>query len=83
MNEVEQMAEHKLANTTNRSVVGVMNEFAFLADAHRGASVELDLIGLSTTLAGTPCGPLRSRPGLPDRELQALVAAGLDVTLGG
>jgi hypothetical protein len=72
--EVEQMAEHKLAKTANRSVVGTMNEFEFLAEAHRDSGDELNLLRLSVDLAGTPCGPLRSRTGFPDRELQALVA---------
>ena len=74
--EMERMADHKLAKTSNRSVVGTMNEFAFLAEAHRDAGNELDLLQLSVNLAGTPCGPLRSRTGFPDQELQALVAGG-------
>lgn len=74
--EMEQMVNHKLAKTTSRSVVGTMNEFAFLAEAHRDAGNEPDLLRLSVKLAGTPCGPLRSKNGFPNQELQALVAGG-------
>jgi hypothetical protein len=71
--ERREMTEVRLAPTANRSVVGVMNEFTFLADAHRDRGVPLDLLGLSLRLAGTPCGPLYQRHVSPDRELAALV----------
>jgi hypothetical protein len=64
------MVEHLLAKTANRSVLGMMNEFSYLADAHGRATA--DLLRLSLTLARTPCGPLRSRSGYPDREVSAL-----------
>ena len=71
--EGREMAEVRLARTANRSVVGIMNEFVFLAqaDRHRGASP--DLIELSLRLAATPCGPLYQRHVSPDRELAALM----------
>jgi hypothetical protein len=64
--------DHRVAPTANRSLVGVMNEFACLADAHRAE--EPDLVLLSTQLAITPCGPLFHRHISPDRELEALIA---------
>lgn len=64
--------EHRLAPTANRSIVGIMNEFAFLADLDRGE--QPDLMRLSMRLATTPCGPLFQRHISPDRELAALVA---------
>jgi hypothetical protein len=64
--------DHRVAPTANRSLVGVMNEFAFLADAHQVE--EPDLVRLSTKLATTPCGPLFQRHISPDRELAALIA---------
>ena len=73
--EVELMGEHRLAKTVNRSVVGVMNEFSYLADAYGRAESSAGLIRLSLALAGTPCGPLRSRSGFPDREVAALFSA--------
>lgn len=72
--EVEQMAEYRLAKTANRSVVGVMNEFTYLADVHRSKDSAPDLLGLSLRLATTPCGPLYARHVSPDRELAALAA---------
>ncbi|MGQ0825478.1 MAG: DUF6933 domain-containing protein [Actinomycetota bacterium] len=72
--EVANMSEHQLAKTTNRSVVGIMNEFAYLGDAYRFSNDVPDLVTLSVRLAETPCGPLYSRHGSPDRELAALAA---------
>ena len=71
--ELEQMAEYRLAKTANRSVVGVMNDFAHLADVHRSRDPEPDLLALSMRLATTPCSPLSARHGRPDRELAALL----------
>jgi hypothetical protein len=68
------MRELCLAKTSNRSVVGMMNEFTFLAEAHLGTGTQPDLLGLSVRLAGTPCGPLYKRHVSPDRELAALLA---------
>lgn len=70
--EIGQMREHQLAKTANRSVVGMMNEFSYLADEHGRAETTADLLRLSLSLAGTPCGPLRSRSGFPDHEVSAL-----------
>ncbi|WP_021591201.1 DUF6933 domain-containing protein [Actinomadura welshii] len=71
--ELERMVEYRLAKTANRSVVGVMNEFAYLADVHRSVDSSPDLLGLSMRLATTPCGPLYARHVSPDRELAALL----------
>lgn len=71
--EVIKMADVRVEPTANRSVVGVMNEFGYLAEAARDGYVD-DLLGLSVHLAGTPCSPLYRRHVSPDRELAALVA---------
>ncbi|WP_442788715.1 DUF6933 domain-containing protein [Dactylosporangium sp. NBC_01737] len=52
--EVEQMSTRRIAPTANRSVVGIMTEFTFLAERGRGR--ELD--DLEARLAATPCSPL-------------------------
>lgn len=73
-----------MALTANRSVVGVLNEFAFLADVHRAdlgrSGVDRGdadgLLELSRQLAATPLGPLYKPHVGPDRELAALVAEG-------
>jgi hypothetical protein len=72
--ECAAMADHHLAKTKNRSVVGVMTEFAFLAGAYSESKDVVDLVELSLWLARTPCGPLHSRQGSPDRELAAHIA---------
>jgi hypothetical protein len=70
--ERAQALEHRLAATANRSLVGVMNEFAYLADLDRADNA--DLMRLSMRLATTPCGRLFHRHVSPDRELAALIA---------
>lgn len=73
--EIDLMGDRQLARTINRSVLGVMNEFSYLADAYGRAETSDDLLRLSLNLAGTPCGPLRARCGFPDQEVSALFAA--------
>jgi hypothetical protein len=67
--EREAMSEARIAPTNDRSVVGVMNEFAFLGEHW----FDGDLTALSIRMASTPTGPLRSADGFPDRALAALV----------
>lgn len=71
--ELRHMEDCRFDKTASRSVVGVMNEFAYLADAWRGP--DPDLLTLALRLAETPCGPLYRRHISPDRELAALVQA--------
>jgi len=67
--------EHWVAPTSNRHVIGVTNEFSFLADIDR-ADRE-DLLRLALRLSQTPCGPFYQRHISPDRELAGAVAAQL------
>ena len=69
--ECAAMADHRLAKTKNRSVIGMMTEFAFLGGAYAESEDAVDLVELSLWLARTPCGALHSRQGSPDRELAA------------
>lgn len=73
--ELDAMSEARIAPTNDRSVVGVMNEFAFQGEI-RWQERSTDLEDLSVELAGMPLGPLRSRAGFPDRELA--VVLGID-----
>lgn len=66
--EAVAMSTCRLAPTADRSVVGTMNDFTFLADHHRD-DFSNDLVGLSVRLAETPCSPLYKRHISPDREL--------------
>ena len=72
--ELDGMSEVVVARTANRSVVGTMNEFAFLADGYRENLEVPDLLALSLKLADTPCGPLKGNS--PVRVLRELVAGG-------
>lgn len=63
-----------LAKTASRSVLGVMNEFAHLANHYRNEHQTLDLTEVSLWLAQAPCGPLYGSHTSPDRALQALLA---------
>jgi hypothetical protein len=72
--ELAQMDSYALAKTANRSTVGMLNEFAFLADAHRDGPGTPDLTALALRLAGTPCGPLHKTHVFPDRALSAHIA---------
>jgi hypothetical protein len=71
--EQRQMRDRRLAKTANRSVVGIMNEFTFLAETYRGDTPAPDLLALAIGLATTPCGPLYSKHISTDRELDALL----------
>jgi hypothetical protein len=50
------MTQTTLAKTANRSLVGMLNEFAFLADRWRATTA--GLVELSLRLSDVPCGPL-------------------------
>ncbi|MFV1963299.1 MAG: hypothetical protein ACC658_15885 [Acidimicrobiia bacterium] len=73
--ETDAMAEGLYARTANRSVIGIMNEFKYLAETYRRHRGLDDLVALAVELSETPCGPLYKRHGSPDRELAAVVAA--------
>ena len=53
------MADVAFMKTANRSVVGSMNEFAFLAAGYREYLGTADLVTLSMRLADTPCSPIK------------------------
>jgi hypothetical protein len=74
--EISGMAEVVYAKTANRSVVGVMNEFAFLAEGYRDLEEAVDPLALSLKLAGTPCGPLYKGAVFPDKAVMELVGGG-------
>jgi hypothetical protein len=67
--ERRHMLDCRLARTANRSVVGIMNEFAYLAEVYRTDDAGQDLVDLAVRLARTPCGPRRARPTSTARRL--------------
>ncbi len=74
--EISGMSEVVYAKTANRSVLGVMNEFVFLAEGYRDQDGSIDPVALSLKLAGTPCGPLYKGAVFPDKALRELVRGG-------
>ncbi len=72
--EVLSMGDAVFAKTASRSVLGSMNDFAYLAGFHREAGLAEDLVALSASMAQTPCSPLYPCHGSPDREVRALVS---------
>jgi hypothetical protein len=67
--QVAAMSKVQYAKTSNRSVLGIMNQFSFLAEGYRDYSETNDLLELSLKLANTPCSPLYKRETFPDKEL--------------
>src|SRR5439155_21588015 len=59
--EVRRMRDWRLGPTANRSVIGIMNEFTYLAEAWRLDQPQPDLHALALRLAATPCGPLHRK----------------------
>ena len=53
------MGDVAFAKTANRSIVGTMNEFSFLAEGYREYLETSDLVTLSMRLANTPCSPIK------------------------
>lgn len=74
LKETAAMESANYAKTANRSVVGSMNDFVFLAEHYLAGGFPQDLLSLSLRMAGTPCRPLRKGHGFPDLEVSALVA---------
>ena len=67
------MVDGRYAKTASRSVVGIMNEFSYLAGVYRDSRGLTDLVTLALRLSETPCGPLYQRHVSPVRELDAAV----------
>jgi hypothetical protein len=63
------MREWRIGPTANRSVVGIMNEFTFFAEAWCEDLTRPEVPALTMRLARIPCSPLYRRHGSPDREI--------------
>ena len=68
--EIAAMDECVVAKTASRSLLGMLNEFSFLADVFRVSPERADMLALSLKLATVPCGPLKGAS--PDQILRAL-----------
>lgn len=79
--EMAEMQSAALAKTASRQVLGVMNEFVYMAEhtIGTGRSDPADLVGLSAWLANTIVGPLSREDGsTPVGALRLRVAGVLD-----
>lgn len=72
--EMTAMSDGRFAKTTNRSVVGSMNDFSRMANIYWSEGEFDDLTELALALSEIPCGPLFQRHVSPGLELDALVA---------
>ena len=72
--EIAAMTEVAFAKTANRSVLGIMNEFSFLAEGYREYLETFDLLALSMRLADTPCSPIKYSS--PARQIKEIFADG-------
>ncbi|SAL86300.1 hypothetical protein AWB74_07642 [Caballeronia arvi] len=72
--EVSEMQVVNYAKTQNRSVIGIMTQFAYLAEQYRAYDKTNELIALSLKLAHTPCSPLYKGPVFPERALKELTS---------
>ena len=72
--ELAQMDEVQYSKTSNRSVVGIMNQFSFLVEGYREFIETKDLLALSISLSETPCSPLYKGGVSPDRELWRVIS---------
>ena len=72
---LSEMELRRIAKTPSRRVLGVMNEFKYLAVVYATLGDESGLLALSVRLADTPCGPLCKGPVTPEGELAALIAS--------
>lgn len=68
--QVAAMGEVQYAKTSSRSVLGIMNQFSYLAEGYRDYLETSDLLELSLKIAHVPCSPLYKRETFPDLELR-------------
>lgn len=73
--ELTAMLDFQYDKTANRSLVGMLNQFTYLAEGYRDYNQTTDLRWLSMKLSETPCSPLYKRAISPDRELRRLIEA--------
>ena len=74
------MLDFQYAKTTNRSLVGMLNQFTYLVEGSRDYKQTSDLRWLSMKLSETPCSPLYKKAISPDRELRRLIESEWTIT---
>lgn len=74
--EIGHLDEVVYAKTANRSLLGILNQFTYLAEGDRDRNGLIDPLALSIKLAHTPCSPLYKGPVFPYRAVQDLALGG-------
>lgn len=77
--ELSAMHTSQYDKTANRSLVGMLTQFCYLAEGYRDYETT-DLRWLSLKLSETPCSPLYKSSISPDRELRRLIQTEWAVT---
>ena len=75
--ELEKMRQVTYCKTSNRSVLGIMNQFTFQAESYRDHFGLVEPLALSVKLAGTPCSPLYKGAICPDLAVREVMAEGI------
>ncbi len=75
--ELEKMGQVTYCKTSNRSVLGIMNQFTFQAESYRDHFGLVEPLALSVKLAGTPCSPLYKGAICPDLAVREVMAEGI------
>lgn len=78
--ELAAMLDFQYARASNRSLLGMLNQFTYLAEGNRDYNQTTDLLRLSMKLSETPCSPLYKKAISPDRELRRLIEAEWAIT---
>jgi len=78
--ELNAMLDFQYAKTANRSLLGMLNQFTYLAEGYRDYNQSTDLRWLSMKLSETPCSPLYKKAISPDRELRRLIESEWTIT---
>ena len=78
--ELNAMLDFRYGKTSNRSLVGMLNQFTYLVEGYRDYNPTTDLLWLSMKLSETPCSPLYKKAISPDRELRRLIEAEWAIT---
>lgn len=71
--EMALMRKAHVCKTVSRSLVGMLNQFTYHAEAYRDFRGFNDPLGLALRMADTPCGPLIKTTVTPERALAKLV----------
>ena len=77
--ELEKMGQVTYSKTSNRSVLGIMNQFTYHAEGYRDHFGLVDPLALSVKLAGTPCSPLYKGAICPDLAVREVMAQGIAI----